>query len=323
MRDLGSRVSKYSLSTMFLNRRTSHYSSMTPKTPTEPTEAEQKTLESWRHLFESEKYKSDLNALPGIDEPVLGFEIEWDDLSEHGDLQVTFSENMEHTLACGNQVLKEQYSDRIMSTRPVIRVVNLPANRYYEMSELRMRDRSRLLSFDAIVVMTSPAIGWLKNSVYQCNDCESKWTINERLARPREKVTYCRKCLQEIQDDLRSKKPKSFHKDPTDISMVVEENFYEDIQYLEVISPQMILDGKADNGEVYQVVVFDEYVGQFSRGDMLTINAEVAVDPLVNRDFIRDTRRMIFLKSHSIEEGFSNEANHSIDESVLESLPPK
>ena len=73
---------------------------MTPKTPTEPTEAEQKTLESWRHLFESEKYKSDLNALPGIDEPVFGFEIEWDDLSEHGDLQVTFSENMEHTLAC-------------------------------------------------------------------------------------------------------------------------------------------------------------------------------------------------------------------------------
>jgi len=74
---------------------------------------------------------------------------------------------------------------------------------------------------------------------------------------------------------------------------------------------------------VYQVVVFDEYVGQFSRGDMLTINAEVAVDPLVNRDFIRDTRRMIFLKSHSIEEGLSNEANHSIDKSVLESLPPK
>ena len=48
--------------------------------------------------------------------------------------------------------------------------------------------------------------------------------------------------------------------------MVVEENFYEDIQYLEVISPQMILDGKADNGEVYQVVVFDEYVGQFHAG---------------------------------------------------------
>jgi len=308
---------------MFLNRRTTQVESMLPKNPTEPNEAEQKTLESWRLLFESPKYESDLNALPGKDDPVFGFEIEWDDLSEFGDLQVTFSENMDHTLACGNQVLKEQYSVRSMSTRPVIRVVNLPSNRSYELSDLRMRDRTRLLSFDAIVVMTSPAIGWLKSSSYQCNDCESKWTVNERLARPREKVKYCRKCLDELLEDRQSKNPKGYVKDPTDISMVVEENFYEDIQYLEVVSPQMIFDGKAGNGEVFQVVVFDEYVGQFSHGDMLTINAVVAVDPLVNRDFIRDTRRMVFLKSHSIGEGFSNVDNLSIEESILDSLPAK
>ena len=105
---------------------------MTPKTPTEPTEAEQKTLESWRHLFESEKYKSDLNALPGIDEPVFGFEIEWDDLSEHGDFTSYLFRKHGAYFGMWKPSAKEQYSDRIMSTRPVIRVVNLPANRYYK-----------------------------------------------------------------------------------------------------------------------------------------------------------------------------------------------
>ena len=167
---------------MFLNRRISREYSMKRRFPTEPSEDEQKTLASWRLLFESPKYVADLNASPGKDEPVFGFEIEWSDLKEFGDLQTELTESMEHTLACGNQVLKEQYSDRIMSTRPVIRIVNLPPSRYYEMSELRMRDRNRLLAFDAIVVRTSPAIGWLKISTHRCNDCGLKWRINERLA---------------------------------------------------------------------------------------------------------------------------------------------
>jgi len=104
--------------------------------------------------------------------------------------------------------------------------------------------------------------------------------------------------------------------------MVAEENFYEDVQYLEVISPLMTKNGMAINQECFQVVVFDEYVGQFSRGDHLTINAMVAVDPLVNRDFIRDTRRMIYLKAHSVEEGLSNATKESVDDSVIDSLPP-
>lgn len=306
---------------MFLNRRSSRENSMKRKSPTEPSEDEQKTLASWRLLFESPKYVADLNASPGKDEPVFGFEIEWSDLKGFGDLQTELTESMGHTLACGNQVLKEQYSDRIMSTRPVIRIVNLPPSRYYEMSELRMRDRNRLLAFDAIVVRTSPAIGWLKISTHRCNDCGLKWTINERLARPREKVKYCSDCLDAIVKDQSSKKPKSYYKDPTDISMVAEENFYEDVQYLEVISPLMTKNGMALNQECFQVVLFDEYVGQFSRGDHLTINAMVAVDPLVNRDFIRDTRRMIYLKAHSVEEGLSNSTEDSVDDSVIDSLP--
>ena len=293
---------------------------MKRKPPTEPPADSQKTLESWRLLFESDTYSNDLDALPGNSEPVFGFEVEWNDLAEFDDLQVKLTENMDPTLFCGNQVLKEQYTDRNMSTRPVIRVVNLPEDRAYEVSQLRMRDRTRLLTFDGIVVSTSPIIGWLKISVHQCNDCDAKWAIDERLARQREKVKYCRICLDIILSNMDSKKPKSFHKEPNDITMVAEENYYEDVQYLEIVSPDMLENGMADNGESFQVVVFDEYVGQFAKGDCLTINAVVAVDPLINRDFIRDTRRMIFLKAHSVEEGFSNHADLEIDPSKEESL---
>jgi DNA replicative helicase MCM subunit Mcm2 (Cdc46/Mcm family) len=293
---------------------------MKRKSPTEPPADSQKTLESWRLLFESDTYSNDLDALPGNSDPVFGFEVEWDDLADYDDLQVKFSENMVPTLFCGNQVLKEQYTDRNMSTRPVIRVVNLPDDRAYEVSQLRMRDRTRLLTFDGIVVSTSPIIGWLKISVHQCNDCDAKWTIDERLARPREKVKYCRVCLDIILSNMDSKKPKSFHKEPNDITMVAEENYYEDVQYLEIVSPDMLENGMAESGESFQVVVFDEYVGQFAKGDCLTINAVVAVDPLINRDFIRDTRRMIFLKAHSVEEGFSNHVDREINPSKDDSL---
>jgi DNA replicative helicase MCM subunit Mcm2 (Cdc46/Mcm family) len=293
---------------------------MKRKSPTEPPADSQKTLESWRLLFESDTYSNDLDALPGNSEPVFGFEVEWNDLADYDDLQVKFSENMVPTLFCGNQVLKEQYTDRYMSTRPVIRVVNLPEDRAYEVSQLRMRDRTRLLTFDGIVVSTSPIIGWLKISVHQCNDCDAKWTIDERLARPREKVKYCRVCLDIILSNMDSKKPKSFHKEPNDITMVAEENYYEDVQYLEIVSPDMLENGMAESGESFQVVVFDEYVGQFAKGDCLTINAVVAVDPLINRDFIRDTRRMIFLKAHSVEEGFSNHVDREINPSKDDSL---
>jgi DNA replicative helicase MCM subunit Mcm2 (Cdc46/Mcm family) len=293
---------------------------MKRKSPTEPPIDSQKTLEAWRLLFESETYKNDLDSLPGNGDPVFGFEVEWEDLISYDALHVKFSENMTETLLCGNQVLKEQYSNRNMATRPVIRVVNLPDDRAYEISQLRMRDRTRLLSFDAIVVSTSPIIGWLKTSVHKCNDCDSKWTIQERLARPREKIKYCRTCLDVIISNMESKKPKSYHKDPTDVSMVAEENYYEDVQYLEVVSPDMLENGMAANGESFQVVVFDEYVGNFSKGDNLTINAVVAVDPLINRDFIRDTRRMIYLQAHSVEDGFSHNKPIQLDLSKQESL---
>jgi hypothetical protein len=52
-------------------------------------------------------------------------------------------------------------------------------------------------------------------------------------------------------------------------------------------------------------VVSDEYVDQFKPGQCLTVNATIGVDHLPSRDYLRDTRRILRLDVHSIEEGFS------------------
>jgi hypothetical protein len=54
--------------------------------------------------------------------------------------------------------------------------------------------------------------------------------------------------------------------------------------------------------EKYIGVINDEYVGELVTGSIHRINAEIAVDHLPNRDFIKDTRRIILLNIHSIEE---------------------
>lgn len=273
---------------------------MATKKDTEPNQNDQLILEAWRLLFESEAYCNDMKVPE--DEAVFGFEIQWSDLEQNKHLLMNFTENTDYTLDLGNLVLKEQFGLRDLPTRPVIRVVNLPESRNYEVSELRMRDRNRLLRFDAIITDVSFAMGWLKKSTYQCNDCGVKWVVNERMARERKRVKYCRKCLLEIFKDRDSSKAKPFYKDPDDFSMVTEENSYEDVQYLEFSSPNMIIDDKWGES-TFQAVVFDEYVGMYSKGDMLTFNATVQIDPMPGRDFVRDTRRKIVLKVHSIEEG--------------------
>ena len=86
--------------------------------------------------------------------------------------------------------------------------------------------------------------------------------------------------------------------------MLVEENVYEDIQYVEITCPSMI--SKVlhdDDNQVYSylAVVDDEYVGTLSINQEVTINAWVELDHLPNRDFAMDTRRVFIFKVHSIE----------------------
>ena len=94
--------------------------------------------------------------------------------------------------------------------------------------------------------------------------------------------------------------------DPRDIRMDLERNYYEDIQYIELFDPTCLRDEELpDDVPTITAVVSDEYVNQFSPGQCITVNALIGVDHLPSRDYIRDTRRILRLDVHSVEEGFS------------------
>jgi hypothetical protein len=108
--------------------------------------------------------------------------------------------------------------------------------------------------------------------------------------------------------EKRKGEEKSKSPSPFDVSMVVEGNVYEDIQYLELTCPVMLaknIDDETKNPLFhYLAVVTDEYVGNLSLNQEVTVNAWVELDHLPNRDFAMDTRRVFIFKVHSIESGF-------------------
>ena len=76
----------------------------------------------------------------------------------------------------------------------------------------------------------------------------------------------------------------------------------EDIEYLKAV--EVLFDSEGNvlklGEEKFTGVVNDEYVGTLTSGSIHRINARIAVDHLPNRDFVKDTRRMILLKIHKL-----------------------
>ena len=278
---------------------------MSKNTGTEPTPKEKQLLAAWRTFFQKNS-KADFAALEGSEEEVWGFEIRWSDLEAHKGLGQSFLSDMEKCLHSGQIVIEEQFRNHNIKPRPVIRIVGISELNRYHLIDLRMRDRTRFLRFDAVVHSTSRAMGWLKRSAYICNVCTHQWTVNERLARPREEVEYCGVCLRNGIKKRKEGVKKEDLPDPFDIRMDLETNYYEDIQYVELFDPTCLKDDQLpEDVPTITAVLNDEYVDQFSPGDCITINAKIGVDHLPSRDYIRDTRRILRLDIHSVEEGFS------------------
>ena len=167
---------------------------MSKKTGTEPTPKEKQLLAAWRTFFQKNS-KADFAASEGSEEAVWGFEIKWSDLEAHKGLGQSFLSDMDKCLQSGQIVIEEQFRNHNIKPRPVIRIVGISELNRYHLIDLRMRDRTRFLRFDAVVHSTSRAMGWLKRSAYICNVCSHQWTVDERLARPRKEVEYCGVCL--------------------------------------------------------------------------------------------------------------------------------
>ncbi|MFB1005846.1 MAG: hypothetical protein QMC59_05120, partial [Candidatus Poseidoniaceae archaeon] len=86
----------------------------------------------------------------------------------------------------------------------------------------------------------------------------------------------------------------------------LERNYYEDVQYMELFDPNSLRnDELPEDVPTIMAVVSDEYVNQFQPGQCLTVNAAIGLDHLPSRDYLRDTRRILRLDVHSVEEGFS------------------
>ena len=269
---------------------------MTPKRMTEPDSQSQEILHTWRKIFEK-KYSNELDAISRYEEDVFGFNVEWEDLVG-SQLHSLFPNNPNKALDLGNQVLLEQFQNRNCRTIPKIRIVDLPDDFHYVIDDLRMRDANRLLNFDAVVTKVDNPMGWLKVSKYTCRDCGHVWEIEQRLARERIRAKYCSICLEEL---LAKSKRERFIP-PENIEMVVHENEYSDVQYVELSSPL----GLSNIDEAYNIraVISDEYVGTLKPGSRININAFVRIDHLPNRDYQLDTRRVLLLDIHSIEFGF-------------------
>lgn len=280
--------------------------SMSQIKATEPDIEAQEILNTWRLIFE-EKYSLELDRFALYEEDVFGFEVQWKYLKDTP-LHSVFPNNPIKSLELGNQVIREQFQTRDSRTRPVIRITGFDEEFSYLLEDVRTRDRGRLLSFNCIITNIDTPIGWLKRSQYICNQCGTTWPVRQSLARERKRSSQCIICAEPYYEEMKRTEGKAKIPPPIDISMVVEGNVYEDIQYLELTCPIMLAKHVDDENKNplfhYLSVVNDEYVGAFSLNQEVTVNAWVELDHLPNRDFAMDTRRVFIFKVHSIEPGF-------------------
>ena len=284
---------------MIESPRHSEVSSMAKDVGIEPDARMKKVLTAWR-LFFTNNHAEEIERLNGLEERVFGLEVEHSQICLNKILRPEFHTRPEWTLDIGNMVLKEQMKEG-NDSRLVIRVVNFSKNHHFSLDELRMRHRSAMLTFDVIVSPLGGPLGWIKKAVYECNECGHRSEIKQRLAREREAPKMCFSCIDLFAAKNKGELPPY---PPRDIKLVVEDCYYEDIEYLNLRQISIDDDGNLINlgDEKYIGVINDEYVGELVTGSIHRINAEIAVDHLPNRDFIKDTRRIILLNIHSIEE---------------------
>ena len=294
---------------MFESLRHSQVYSMAIKNGIEPDPAMQEVLSAWRHLFEK-NHIEEIEHLKGFEERVFGLEVEHSLICQDKVLKPEFHTRPNWTLELGNIVLNEKMMIHGNDSRLVLRVINFSKNHHFSLDELRMRHRSTMLTFDVIINPSSGPLGWIKKAVYECEDCSHRFEIRQRLAREREAPNLCMNCIEIYAAKNKGEWPRL---PPVNFKMLVEDCYYEDIEYLNAVEISIDSDGNLlQLGEDKFIgVVNDEYVGTLIPGSIHRINARIAVDHLPNRNFVKDTRRIILLEIHSIEDSPFSVSNSS------------
>jgi DNA replicative helicase MCM subunit Mcm2 (Cdc46/Mcm family) len=277
---------------------------MSADNPIDLGEKDQQVLAAWRILFEKE-YLPEIKDLEGLEMNVFGFEVEHDVMSKDNVLKTEFHLNPARTLSMGDKVLKEQFDQNGVLTRPIVRVVNLSTNYHRTMDELRMRDRDKLLSVDVKIAHVSHPYGWLKSAIYKCKDCGASATVEQRRARERESPSVCRICLQKSIEGIDTKDIPLAHFYPRpNFRMVTDECYYEDVQD---ISMRQISYNKDHHliqcSTKFELIgtLADDLVGDIESSSFMRVNGILRVQPIPTRNFAKDTRRLLSIDVISVE----------------------
>ena len=257
------------------------------------------TLNHWRDLFQR-KHAEDfeaLEALTGMEDPIFSFLVDYADIDQDDLLSLRFNEYPEETIEQANEVLRSmcaEYTD----VRCVLRPIYFPNEKIKTVSSLRMRNRGELVSLIVKIQDVGPRIGYLKRALYTCIACGHREEIAQRVARERKRPRGpCRICLEEAEQMLGGQVSYSLYKSLESLmQLTAEGSFYQDIQYLNVH------DATETSKQPIQIILDDEYVDRHKPGQTIRINGVVYIDPIPDRNFVKDTRRILQVRALSIEE---------------------
>ena len=257
------------------------------------------TLNHWRDLFQR-KHAEDFEALEGLtgmEDPIFSFLVDYADIDQDDLLSLRFNEYPEETIEQANEVLRSmcaEYTD----VRCVLRPIYFPDEKIKTVSSLRMRNRGELVSLIVKIQDVGPRIGYLKRALYTCIACGHREEIAQRVARERKRPRGpCRICLEEAEELLGGQVSFSLYMSLESLmQLTAEGSFYQDIQYLNVH------DATETSKQPIQIILDDEYVDRHKPGQTIRINGVVYIDPIPDRNFVKDTRRILQVRALSIEE---------------------
>ena len=257
------------------------------------------TLNAWRDLFQR-KHADDIEGLSVLDateDPIFSFYVDFADIDGDDLLSYRFNEFPEQTIELANEVLRSMCSEHT-DVRCVLRPLVFPDEKIVSVSDLRMRNRSKLVSLIVSVKDVGPRLGYLKRARYVCIDCGHQEFVDQRVARERKRPSGpCKVCYDEAKKALNGdiSYPLFRHLNSL-LQLASEGSFYQDIQYLNVQNQD------TTNEQAIQIIVDDEYVDAYKVGSTIRVNGVVYIDPIPDRSFIKDTRRILQVRALSIEE---------------------
>ncbi len=279
--------------------------SMSPTEKVEVEPEDQDALREWREIVEAH-YLPDIARLEGLEDSVHGFHIQHKLIDKKPTLRRLFHENPTRALELASRIMREQFEAHNIPTRPVVRVVGLSENYLNRVDELRMRDRNALVCLDVKINDVSQPYGWLKLAKYECRDCGTPTEVKQRRARERESPALCMTCLRKVweakdTEDL----PMGMFNPRPNFRMVIEECNYEDVQDISMsqitYNKEHHLISTSSRNQIIGTVS-DDLVDQVGDFPYARINGIVRVQPVPDRNFAKDTRRLLSIDVISVEE---------------------